>query len=123
MSITPKRINSEAFLNAILDNQTASDEVFIKAIEALIAKAQPFDHSSGNIPKACGVRQLSPEDFGKIDRSKLTCFSEEVEAMEKVFTKRELTLLATKAIHDAAEMFAESLSKMPRSPRRRDQES
>lgn len=74
--------------DVLLDNQDKSNKEIIRAMEKAISSLTPFDHSEENVRLACNI-DLKDKDTSSISSKKLTKVSQEVEAIEKIFTKRE----------------------------------
>jgi len=78
-------------LDTILDNQESTDIELILKIENVISNGISFNHSNTDVKQACGIDRRKP-DF-KSRNKDFTKISEEVEHLEKVLTKREITFM------------------------------
>ena len=78
-------------LDAVLDNQDKTDDVLILAVEKVISAGLPFNHDAKSSQEACGISELRSRDLKPLEGVDKN--SRAVEALEKVFTKRELALM------------------------------
>lgn len=87
-----KKLDVGKLVDILLDHQNEDDEKIIHLIEDAISEHIGFNHAADEIGTACKIdmeknKHVSIQaNFNKI--------SEEVEALEKVFTKREITYIA-----------------------------
>ena len=80
--------------DAILDNQDKPDQELIIALERAIAKQLPYNHSVENIRVACGIN-IEDRDTTELGTD-FNKASEQIQALENIFTKRELVFMVAK---------------------------
>lgn len=81
--------------DVLLDNQDKDIDQLIKALEDGIAALKPFNHSAETITKACNTSPETP-DLSPLDAINLDTTSKRIEAIEKIFTKRQCCLMLVK---------------------------
>lgn len=91
-----KLLDHGTLVDIILDNRDVSDKVLIKKLERAISKAYPYDHEAESVFDAVKIEDNSTKDFSKLQKD-YDKVSQEVEAMETFFSKRELAFIATQS--------------------------
>ena len=74
--------------DVLLDNHNSPKDKLISELEAAIAKLKPYNHNEENIRIACGI-DMKEKDTSAISGKGIDKISQEIEILEKVFTKRE----------------------------------
>lgn len=93
-----KNITIEAYkiVDAVLENQNSSSIDLILATERSIADQIPYSHHKDKILEACNIPNITGDTLDKLDKD-YSKVSEEVEAIEYLFTKRQLAYLLSLA--------------------------
>lgn len=93
-----KNITIEAYkiVDAVLENQDSSSIDLILATERSISAQIPYSHHKDKILEACNIPKITDDTLDKLGKD-FSKVSEEVEAIEYLFTKRQLAYLLSLA--------------------------
>ena len=87
-----KKLDVGKLVDILLDHQNEDDDKIIHLLEDAISEHLGFNHSLDEIGEACHVDM--ERNKAVTVRANFSKVSEEVEALEKMFTKREIAYIA-----------------------------
>jgi len=80
-------------VDAVLDNQDKSDFEIIHAVESSISHQFPYNHEADSVDEACNRIPGGDERDSTYMEKEYDTLSEEIEALESTFTKREMAIM------------------------------
>lgn len=87
-----KKLDVGKLVDILLDHQNEDDLKIIHLLEDAISNQIGFTHTADDIGEACHIDMEKNKHISV--RAEFTKVSEEVEALEKMFTKREIAYVA-----------------------------
>jgi hypothetical protein len=98
----------DTLINLLLECRTNTTTVnqLIQVVETELAKWQPYDHTADSVTEACKVKKRTNDDIG--DRIGLLRVSQQIELIEKEYSKRELAYMISNLLdqlHVLSEMI------------------